>query len=69
LAVLIRYLNNQALRKGIQQVFCICERGDALLKSMKGFIRVDTALHLYTKPLARNVSMANGLVFLNGIDL
>ncbi len=69
LAVLIRYLNNQALRKGIQQVFCICERGDALVESMKGFIHVDTALHLYTKPLARNVSMAKGPVFVNGIDL
>ena len=69
LAVLIRYLNNQALRKGVQQVFCICEQGDALLKSMKGFIRVDTAVHLYTKPLARTVSMTNGPVFVNGIDL
>jgi RimJ/RimL family protein N-acetyltransferase len=69
LAVLIRYLNNQALRKGIEQVFCICERGDRLLKSMKGFIRVNTALHLYTKSLAQNVSLAGGPVFVNGIDL
>jgi RimJ/RimL family protein N-acetyltransferase len=69
LAVLIRYLNNQALRKGVEQVFCIYERGDMLLKSMKGFIRVNTALHLYTKPLAQNVSMAGGPVFVNGIDL
>jgi RimJ/RimL family protein N-acetyltransferase len=69
LAVLIRHLNNQALRKGVGQVFCICERGDRLLKSMKGFIRVNTTLHLYTKPLAQNVSMAGGPVFVNGIDL
>jgi hypothetical protein len=69
LAVLIRYLNNQALRKGVEQVFCICERGDLLLKSMKGFIRVNTALHLYTKSLAQNISMAGGPVFVNGIDL
>lgn len=69
LAVLIRYLNNQAFRKGIEQVFCICERGDMLLKSMKGFIRVNTALHLYIKPLAQNVSIADGPVFVSGIDL
>jgi RimJ/RimL family protein N-acetyltransferase len=69
LAVLIRCLNNQALQKGVGQIFCICERGDKLLKSMKGFIRVNTALHLYTKPLAQNVSMAGGPVFVNGIDL
>jgi RimJ/RimL family protein N-acetyltransferase len=69
LAVLIRYLNNQALPKGVEQVFCICERGDLLLKSMKGFIRVNTALHLYTKSLAQNISMAGGPVFVNGIDL
>jgi hypothetical protein len=69
LAVLIRYFNNQALRKGVEQVFCIYERGDMLSKSMKGFIRVNTALHLYTKPLAENVSIAGGPVFVNGIDL
>jgi hypothetical protein len=69
LAVLIRYLNNQARRKGVEQVFCIYERGDMLLKSTKGFIHVDTGLHLYTKPLAQNVSVAGGPVFVNGIDL
>jgi GNAT superfamily N-acetyltransferase len=69
LAVLIRHINNHALRNGIEQVFCICERGDLLLKSMKGFIRVDTALHLYTKPLAQKISLASGPVFVNGIDL
>ena len=69
LAVLIRYLNNHALRKGIEQIFCVCELGDVLLKSMKGFIRVDTGLHLYIKPLQQDVSMASGPVFVNGIDL
>ena len=69
LAMLVRYLNNQALRKGLEQIFCICGRGDRLLKSMKGFIRVNTNLHLYTKPLGQNVSMANGPVFVDGIDL
>jgi len=31
---------HQALRNGMEQIFCVCERGDVLLKSMKGFIRV-----------------------------
>jgi GNAT superfamily N-acetyltransferase len=69
LSALIRHLNNHALRNGIEQIFCICERDDVMLKSMKGFIRVDTAMHLYTKPLAQNVSMAGMPVFVNGIDL
>jgi GNAT superfamily N-acetyltransferase len=69
LSALIRHLNNNALRKGMEQIFCICERGDVLLKSIKGFIRVDSAMHLYTKPLAQNVSMAGMPVFVNGIDL
>jgi hypothetical protein len=69
LAVLIRHMNNQALRKGIEQVFCVCERDDLLLKSIKGFIHLDTALHLYTKPLGHGVSLAGGPVFVDGIDL
>jgi GNAT superfamily N-acetyltransferase len=69
LAVLIRHLNNQALRNGMEQIFCVCERGDVLLKSMKGFIRVKNALHLYTKPFAHNVLVASKPVFVNGIDL
>jgi hypothetical protein len=69
LSALIRHLNNNALREGMEQIFCICERGDVLLKSIKGFIRVDSAMHLYTKPLAQNVSMAGMPVFVNGIDL
>jgi hypothetical protein len=69
LAALIRHLNNSALRNGVEQIFCICQRGDVLLKSVKGFISVDTAMHLYTKPLAENVSMAGMPVFINGIDL
>ena len=69
LSALVRHLHNKALRNGMEQIFCICERGDVLLKGIKGFIRVDTAMHLYTKPLAKNVSMAGMPVFINGIDL
>jgi GNAT superfamily N-acetyltransferase len=69
LATLIRHLNNLALQKGTEQIFCIGQPGDTLLKSTKGFIRVDTAIHLYIKPLQPNVSLAGGPVFIDGIDL
>jgi len=69
LTVLLRYLNNLALQRGIEQIFCICERDHALLSSMKGFIHVDTAIHLYVKPLRQDVSMGDRPVFIDGIDL
>jgi GNAT superfamily N-acetyltransferase len=69
LAVLLRYLNNLALQKGIEQIFSICERNHPLLGAMKGFIHVDTAMHLYVKPLLENVTMKDGPVFIDGIDL
>ena len=69
LAVLIRYLNNQALQEGIEQLFCVCERHHALLSSLKGFIHVDTNMHLYVKPLQQEVSMGAGPIFIDGIDL
>jgi GNAT superfamily N-acetyltransferase len=69
LAVLIRYLNNQALQEGIEQIFCVCERDHVLLSAMKGFVRIDTTIYLYVKPLQQNVSMGNIPVFIDGIDL
>jgi GNAT superfamily N-acetyltransferase len=69
LAVLLRYLNNLALQRGIEQIFCIGERDHALLSSLKGFIHVDTAMHLYVKPFQQDVSMGDRPVFINGIDL
>jgi GNAT superfamily N-acetyltransferase len=66
---LIRYLNNLALQRGIEQIFCIGERNHALLNSMKGFIHVDTTMHLYVKPFQQDVSMGDRPVFINGIDL
>ena len=69
LAVLLRYLNNLALKRGIEQIFCICERNHPLLTAMKGFIHVDTAMHLYVKPFQQDVSMGDRPVFINGIDL
>ena len=69
LAVLVRYVNNQALLSGIQQIFCICERDHMLLRSMKGFIRVNTAIHVYVKLLQQNISMSDKQVFIDGIDM
>ena len=69
LAVLIKYVNNLALHRGIEQIFCIGERDHPLLTTMKGFIHVDTAMHLYVKLLQQDVSMGDKPVFINGIDL
>ena len=70
LAVLLRHMNNQAVQNGIEQIFCVCEQDDVLLKSMKGFIRVNTALHVYTKPLVPDIFLSDGApVFVNGIDM
>jgi GNAT superfamily N-acetyltransferase len=69
LAVLVRYVNNQALLSGIQQIFCICERGHMMLRSMRGFIRVNTAMHLYVKLLQQNISLSDKPVFIDGIDM
>jgi GNAT superfamily N-acetyltransferase len=69
LAVLLRYMNNSALESGIEQLFCVCERNHPLLSSMKGFIRIDTGIHLYIKPLQQKVLLGGNSVFINGIDL
>jgi GNAT superfamily N-acetyltransferase len=69
LAVLLRYVNNQALRRGIEQMFCVCDRDHVLLNSMKAFVRIDTAINLYIKSLQKNVLMANKPVFIDGIDI
>ena len=69
LGVLVRHLNNQALAWGIQQIFCVCEQDHPLLNSMKGFIRVDAAQHLYVKPLREGLVMGDGTVFVDGVDL
>jgi hypothetical protein len=69
LAVLLRYLNNLALQRGIEQIFCTYKRDHALLNSMKGFIHVDTAMHLYVKTFQQNVISDDKPVFIDGIDL
>ncbi len=69
LAVLVRHMNNKALLRGIEQMFCICEQDHPLLRSMKGFMRVDTEMYLYVKCLGENVVIDDKPVFLDGIDL
>ncbi|MFQ6116789.1 MAG: GNAT family N-acetyltransferase [Candidatus Bipolaricaulia bacterium] len=69
LVVLLRHVNNLALQREIEQVFCVCERDHPLLSSMKGLIRIDTAMHLFVKPLQQDISLDDSLVFIDGIDL
>jgi len=69
LAVLVRYVNNRALLSGIQQIFCVCEQDHVLLRSMKGFIRVNTAIHVYVKLLQQDISLSDKQVFIDGIDM
>ena len=69
LAVLFKDLNNRAFAMGIQQIFAVGKRDGALLTSTAGFAHSDAKLHLYIKPLEKDVSMSGGPVFVEGIDL
>jgi GNAT superfamily N-acetyltransferase len=66
---LVRHVNNKALDMGIEQIFCICQQGHPLLNALKGFIRIDTTMHLYAKSLTENISVGDAPVFIDGIDL
>jgi len=68
-APLLRHLNNQALLKDIVQIFSVFERGDTLLKKMKGFVRINTGMSLYVKPLQTDITLGQQPVFIDGIDL
>ena len=69
LKVLLRYVNNQALLRGVEQIFCICGRDNPFLSSLQGLIHIDTTMNLFIKPLQKNISLNNKPVFINGIDL
>lgn len=69
LIALLRHVNNWAFLKGIQQMFCLCERDHPLLSSLKGFLHIDTTMHLNVKPLRDDVSLTDQPVFINGLDL
>lgn len=69
LSALLRHVNNQALQMGIEQIFCICERGHVMLKSMNGFIRINTTNNLYLKKIRGSGISPDKPVFIDGIDL
>lgn len=66
---LLRYVNNRANAEGIEYIFFICERGHPLLSTLKGFVHIDTGMHLYIKPLVKDVALSNKPVIINGLDL
>jgi hypothetical protein len=69
LSVLLKHLNNQALQSGIEQIFCVCERNHLMLKSLKGFIRIDTAINLYVKNFQQENLISDKSVFIDGVDI
>jgi len=69
LTLLLRYMNNQALSSGIEQIFCICEPNHPLLNGMKGFVRINTGVHLYVKSLQPNIWMSDRPVYVDGVDM
>lgn len=69
LAVLLRYINNIALIQDIGYIYFICQRKHPMITALKGFFHIDTALHLYIKPLHENVALGERPVFISGIDL
>ena len=68
LRMLLRYVNNAALRRGADQIVAICERGDRLRLGMKGLQTLTIGGHLYVKPL-QLVVLGNRPVQIPGIDL
>jgi GNAT superfamily N-acetyltransferase len=68
-AALLRHVNNKALKMGIEQIFCICEKDNAIIKSMKGFIRVSSTYNLHIKALRGNDVSLDKPVYIDGIDL
>jgi N-acetylglutamate synthase-like GNAT family acetyltransferase len=69
LTPLVRYVNNLAVDRGIHQIFCICERSHALLESTRGFTKVNTTIHVYTKSLNRALQFGKQPVYVDGIDV
>jgi hypothetical protein len=69
LSLLLKHLNNKVLQIGIEQIFCICERNHVMLKNLKGFIRIDTAINLYIKKLQQENLILDKPVFIDGVDM
>lgn len=69
ISALLRHLNNQMLAEDIEQIFFICDKGHALLKGAKGFLRVSTNNNLLIKTLQGNDLASDKPVYIDGIDL
>ena len=69
LAPLMKHVNNVYAPKGIEQVFCVCEPKDPLIQSMKGFVRVNTGVNLFTKKLRSDISIPDNAVAMTGLDM
>jgi len=69
LSILVKYINNYALKNDIEQMFCICERNHPVLNSLTGFIRLSTSIGLYIKPLKEDFTLSKAPVFVDGIDM
>ncbi len=68
LGTLLRHMNNLGMKKGIDQIFCVCEKEHEFLYALKGLFHVDVGVHLYVKSFEGELGAKNR-VFLNGIDL
>ena len=69
LAVLLKQVNDLCLDQGIGQIFCASEQDHALLDGLGGFVRIDTAVHLYVKSFQSNILADETSIFMDGRDL
>lgn len=69
LSILFKHLNNKMLQKGVDYMFCVCDPDNPILKSLKGFVRIDTAINIYVKYLQKDRLDVNKPVFINGLDI
>ena len=68
-AALLRHVNNRALQMGIKQIFWIGEPDHEMLKSMRGFIRINTTYNLYVKAFQQDGLRSGKPVYIDAIDL
>lgn len=69
LCILLKYINNVSYSEGIQQVFFICSNNHLMLTALKGFIHIDTRMHMNIKPLQAGISLSGKPVYVSGLDL
>ncbi len=68
LAVLFRHANNEAVRRGADQLITVCERDHPLLRACRGLFRVGVGGHVYVRGL-QPLALRGRPVYLDGIDL